>query len=219
VSRLWSGLAVRGFALGLLALGLVGGLSLGTDRQAQQRDAAGASQRTDLDDLHQQKLDAAARAQQQAVLGAAQAKADAAAQAAADKAKAADDAARKQQAASRSQDRPTTPGVPIPTSCSQFSGNQAMGCAILPQFGFGIDQMNCLVPLWTKESHWNEKSKNTSSGAYGIPQALPASKMAVYGADYLTNPVPQIKWGLNYIKGRYTSPCGAWTFWQSHGWY
>jgi hypothetical protein len=79
--------------------------------------------------------------------------------------------------------------------------------------------MNCLVPLWTKESHWNEKSKNTSSGAYGIPQALPASKMAVYGADYLTNPVPQIKWGLNYIKGRYTSPCGAWTFWQSHGWY
>jgi hypothetical protein len=73
--------------------------------------------------------------------------------------------------------------------------------------------------LWNKESHWNERSRNASSGAYGIPQALPASKMSVYGADYLTNPVPQIKWGLNYIKGRYKTPCGAWSFWQSHGWY
>ncbi len=219
MSRLWSGLVVRSFALGLLALGLAGGLALGTDRQAQQRSASGAGSHNEADDLHQHKLDAAARVQQQAALGDAQAKADAAAQAAADKAKAADDAARKQQAASRSGDRPTTPTPPIPTSCSQFSGNQAIGCAILPQFGFGLDQMNCLVPLWNKESHWNERSKNTSSGAYGIPQALPASKMAVYGADYLTNPVPQIKWGLDYIKGRYNTPCGAWSFWQSHGWY
>jgi hypothetical protein len=220
VSRPWSGLAVRSFALGLLALTLVGGLSLGAERQNQQRNtAAGTGQRTDADDVHQTKVDAAARKQQQAALDGAQAKADAAAQAAADKAKAADDAARKQQAASRSGDRPSTPTPPIPTSCSQFSGNQAIGCAILPEFGFGLDQMNCLVPLWNKESHWNERSRNASSGAYGIPQALPAGKMSVYGADYLTNPVPQIKWGLNYIKGRYRTPCGAWSFWQSHGWY
>jgi hypothetical protein len=211
---------VRSAALGLLALGLAGGLALGTDRQAQQHSAANdATQRDDAADLHQQKLDAAARTQQQAALNDAQAKADAAAQAAADKAKAADDAARKQQAASRSQDRGTTPSVPIPTSCSQFSGNQAIACAILPQFGFGIDQMNCLVPMWNKESHWNERDRNPSSGAYGIPQALPASKMATYGSDYLTNPVPQIKWGLSYIKGRYGTPCGAWSFWQGHGWY
>jgi hypothetical protein len=75
------------------------------------------------------------------------------------------------------------------------------------------------VSIWNKESGWKTTDKNSSSGAYGIPQALPASKMAAYGSDYLTNPVPQIKWGLSYIKGRYNSPCGAWSFWQSHNWY
>jgi len=217
---------MRSLSIGLLVLSLVGGIWLSTDRQEQQRGAASAAtQRSDLDDLHQLKLDAAARYQasapQRAALDDAQAKADAAAQAAADKAKAADDAARKQQPASRSQDRPgpATPAVPIPTSCNQFSGNQAIACAILPQFGFGIDQMNCLVPMWNKESGWKVTDKNPSSGAYGIPQALPATKMAAYGADYLTNPVPQIKWGLSYIKGRYKTPCGAWSFWQAHSWY
>jgi hypothetical protein len=57
------------------------------------------------------------------------------------------------------------------------------------------------------------------SGAYGIPQALPGDKMAVYGDDWQTNPTTQIKWGLNYIAGRYSTPCGAWSFWQSNGWY
>jgi hypothetical protein len=218
---------MRSLSIGLLVLSLVGGILLSTDRQAQQRKAAtAATQRSDLDDLHQLKLDMAAHyratAPQRAALDDAQAKADAAATAAADKAKAADDAARKQQEASRSKDRtspPATPGVPIPTSCSQFSGNQATACAILPQFGFGIDQMSCLVPMWNKESGWNVAARNKSSGAAGIPQALPADKMKVYGADYLTNAVPQVKWGLSYIKGRYKTPCGAWSFWQSHNYY
>ena len=79
--------------------------------------------------------------------------------------------------------------------------------------------MPCLDKMWTKESNWRTTAENPSSHSYGIPQALPASKMAVYGSDYRSNPVPQIKWGLHYIEGRYKTPCGAWTFWQAHNWY
>ena len=80
-------------------------------------------------------------------------------------------------------------------------------------------QYTCLVNLWTRESHWNYRSHNKSSGAHGIPQALPGSKMRVAGADWMTNPVTQIRWGLGYIKGRYGSPCGAWAHFRSHNWY
>ncbi|MEU5877743.1 lytic transglycosylase domain-containing protein [Spirillospora sp. NPDC047279] len=73
--------------------------------------------------------------------------------------------------------------------------------------------------LWTKESHWNERAENPSSGAYGIPQALPGSKLASAGADWRTSSPTQIAWGLGYIKARYKDPCGAWAFWQSHNWY
>jgi hypothetical protein len=126
-------------------------------------------------------------------------------------------AARNQEAASRSQERTASP--PVPASCNEFTGNRALGCAILLELGFGLDQMGCLNTLWTHESGWNERAMNPSSGAYGIPQALPASKMATFGADYQTNPVPQIRWGLDYIKNRYGSPCGAWSFWQANNWY
>jgi hypothetical protein len=80
-------------------------------------------------------------------------------------------------------------------------------------------QYTCLVKLWNRESHWNYRSHNRSSGAHGIPQAMPGSKMARVGRDWRTNPVTQIRWGLGYIKGAYGSPCGAWGHWQSHGWY
>ena len=73
--------------------------------------------------------------------------------------------------------------------------------------------------LWNRESHWNYKSHNKSSGAHGIPQALPGSKMAKVGTDWMTNPVTQIRWGLGYIKGRYGTPCGAWSHFRSHNWY
>jgi membrane-bound lytic murein transglycosylase MltF len=85
--------------------------------------------------------------------------------------------------------------------------------------GWNESQWNCLSQLWQKESEWNPTAKNSSSGAYGIPQALPGSKMATAGSDWATNPATQIKWGLDYIKGRYGSPCGAWNFWLSHNWY
>ena len=78
--------------------------------------------------------------------------------------------------------------------------------ALLAEFGFAADQFGCLDSLWTRESHWNPAPHNPSSGAYGIPQALPGSKMASAGADWATNPVTQIRWGLGYIQDRYGSP-------------
>lgn len=87
--------------------------------------------------------------------------------------------------------------------------------ALLPEFGFSDSQYGCLVNLWTGESNWNYKAWNASSGAGGIPQALPASKMASAGADWATNPVTQIRWGLGYIKNVYGTPCNAWSLWQS----
>ncbi|MGW6982227.1 aggregation-promoting factor C-terminal-like domain-containing protein [Streptomyces sp. NPDC054932] len=71
----------------------------------------------------------------------------------------------------------------------------------------------------SRESGWNHTAMNSSSGAYGLVQALPASKMASAGADWKTNPATQIKWGLDYMNDRYGSPVGAWNFWQSHHWY
>ncbi|WP_239517858.1 transglycosylase SLT domain-containing protein [Streptomyces sp. ICC1] len=71
----------------------------------------------------------------------------------------------------------------------------------------------------SRESGWNHTATNASSGAYGLVQALPASKMASAGSDWKTNPATQIKWGLDYMNSRYGSPTGAWSFWQTHHWY
>jgi hypothetical protein len=91
--------------------------------------------------------------------------------------------------------------------------------ALLSEFGWSQDQFGCLDSLWERESHWNVYADNPSSSAYGIPQALPGSKMSSAGADWATNPITQIRWGLGYIEDRYGSPCGAWGHSESHGWY
>ncbi|WP_017571832.1 aggregation-promoting factor C-terminal-like domain-containing protein [Nocardiopsis halotolerans] len=78
---------------------------------------------------------------------------------------------------------------------------------------------DCLEPLWEKESNWDHTAENPSSGAYGIPQALPGDKMASHGDDWRTNPATQIAWGLDYIEGRYGNPCGAWSHSQANNWY
>lgn len=91
--------------------------------------------------------------------------------------------------------------------------------ALLAEFGFGEDQFGCLDSLWTKESQWRVNADNPYSSAYGIPQALPGSKMASAGADWATNPVTQIRWGLGYIEDRYGSPCAAWSHSVSHNFY
>ena len=81
---------------------------------------------------------------------------------------------------------------------------------LLDEYGFSDKEYKCLNQLWTKESNWNYKARNKNSGAHGIPQALPASKMNVVSTDWRTNPVTQIRWGLRYIEDRYKNPCGAW---------
>lgn len=91
--------------------------------------------------------------------------------------------------------------------------------ALLGEFGFSSDQFGCLDSLWTKESGWRINADNPGSSAYGIPQALPGSKMASAGPDWESNAETQIRWGLGYISSRYGSPCGAWGHSQSHNWY
>ena len=86
-------------------------------------------------------------------------------------------------------------------------------------YGWSDGDFQALVKLWNKESRWNPYACNSSSGAYGIPQALPATKMSTYGTDYLTNYKTQINWGLNYIKSRYGTPTAAWNHSCSKGWY
>jgi hypothetical protein len=85
--------------------------------------------------------------------------------------------------------------------------------------GWSEGQYNCLVSLWNRESGWRVNAENSSSGAYGIPQSLPGSKMASAGNDWRTNAGTQIEWGLGYISGRYGTPCGAWAHSEAVGWY
>jgi hypothetical protein len=103
-------------------------------------------------------------------------------------------------------------GVPSPGSA------QAIARSILAAQGMGDDQYSCLVSLWNRESHWSVTAANPN-GAYGIPQAKPGNKMASAGPDWQTNATTQITWGLGYIKGRYSTPCGAWAHSQATGWY
>jgi hypothetical protein len=96
---------------------------------------------------------------------------------------------------------------------------QAIAWDMMPSFGFSPQsQFSCLNNIWTRESDWLYNAEN-ASGAYGIPQALPGSKMASAGPDWMTDPTTQIKWGLGYIQSVYGTPCNAWAFWQVHDYY
>ena len=108
---------------------------------------------------------------------------------------------------------PTVPAAPPNPGTAQ-----SIAYNMLRSFGFAHSQFGCLDNIWTRESGWRYNAEN-ASGAYGIPQALPGSKMASAGADWATNPATQISWGLGYIKSTYGTPCDAWAFWQAHGWY
>lgn len=94
-----------------------------------------------------------------------------------------------------------------------------LGQLLLAEAGFGQDQWSCLDSLWTKESGWRVDADNPTSSAYGIPQALPGSKMSSEGGDWETNAVTQIRWGLGYIENRYGTPCSAWAHSQANNWY
>ncbi|MDI2128844.1 transglycosylase SLT domain-containing protein [Yinghuangia seranimata] len=178
-------------------------VSSGVLTQADAQTAA-------YDEAQRFQAEEAARiqAEQQAAADKAAADKAAAEKAAADKAKADKAAADKAAAdrASRSDTRaPVTanPGDPRAIAQSMMSATQ----------------YQCFSNIVERESGWNYKATNASSGAYGLVQALPGSKMATAGADWRTNPETQIKWGLDYMNSRYGSPCAAWSFWQSHHWY
>ena len=161
---------------------------------------------------------AKAAAQKAAAAKAAAAKA-AAAKAAAAKAaaqQAAQEQAAQQQATQQQAAQQTTaqPATSAPSGSPQQIAEQ-----MLSQFGWSSSQFSCLQPLWALESGWNIYASNPGSGAYGIPQALPGSKMASAGPDWQSNAATQIRWGLTYIQGTYGSPCAAWSHDEADGWY
>ena len=112
------------------------------------------------------------------------------------------------------------PSVPVNAAASNPTGNRALGQQMAADmYGWSGDQWFCLEALFSRESGWNEYAANSSSGAYGIPQALPGTKMATAGSDWRTSAATQIRWGLGYIAGRYGTPCGAWSHSETKGWY
>jgi len=134
--------------------------------------------------------------------------------AAAKTAKAAADKAAAKAAAAKATKAVQAAAVTTPSGSPQQIAQQMLG-----QYGWSGGQFSCLSPLWAHESGWSVTAENASSGAYGIPQALPGSQMATAGSDWRTNAATQIKWGLTYIHDRYGSPCGAEAHEQADGWY
>ncbi|MER5351096.1 transglycosylase SLT domain-containing protein [Kitasatospora sp. NPDC002551] len=192
--------------------------NIGTQASAQQAAAdaaakAAAEQKAAEEAARQQAAaEAQAKADAAAKEAAAKAEAEKAAKAAEEKRKADEAAANRSKA--RSAMAATDSSAPAPVSVSPGSVQE------LAQQIVGNDaQFQCFSNIVKRESGWNYTATNKSSGAYGLVQALPGSKMASAGADWRTNPATQIKWGLSYMNSRYGSPCGAWSFWQSHHWY
>jgi len=167
------------------------------DAAAQAKAEADAKAQADADAKAKADADAKAKAEADArakAAAAAKAKADAEAKAAAE-------------AASRSQQRAAAP--------TTYSGTpQQIAAQIVP-----ASQLQCFSNIVAHESSWNVHATNPSSGAYGLVQALPGSKMATAGDDWRDSAATQIKWGLAYMNERYGSPCAAWSFWQAHNWY
>ncbi|MFF3563469.1 transglycosylase SLT domain-containing protein [Streptomyces sp. NPDC002574] len=222
-----SRISVRGFAVAsataVTTVGAVVGVASGSEQPGLQPVAA-TDATTVLADIPagQQVQQASLTQQVQAQTDLADASARKAAEETARKQAAKDAAARKeaekkaeerkkQEAASRAAER-----AALVVKASYTTAEvQAMAQGIIGD----SSQYQCFSNIVTRESGWNYTATNSSSGAYGLVQALPGSKMASAGADWQTNPGTQIKWGLNYMNSRYGSPCGAWSFWQNNHWY
>ncbi|WP_183154209.1 transglycosylase SLT domain-containing protein [Streptomyces shenzhenensis] len=232
-----SRISVRGFAVAsataVTAVGSVVGVASGSVAQNNDAEAA-ATDATLLADIpagQQAQVQTASLTQQadaQAIAADASAKKDAEAaarKAAAETAIAKKDAAEKAakaakereeaaKAASRSQSASAgSASFPVQSSYT-VAQIQAMARQVVAS-----SQYQCFSNIVDHESSWNYRAVNASSGAYGLFQALPGSKMSSAGADWQTNPATQIKWGLNYMDSRYGSPCDAWAFWQANHWY
>jgi hypothetical protein len=186
-------------------------LSSATDEHAAERAAAKVR---DNRDAARARLIAAKHAAQRAKSLGLQTKAIAAQEAKikAELAAAAKKAAEEKAARERAlRNRGYEPGVTDPKEIARQ--------ILKNKFGYGSNQFDCFNNIIMRESKWDINATNPSSGAYGIPQALPGSKMASEGSDWRTNPATQIIWGIKYMKGRYGSPCGAWSFKSANGWY
>jgi hypothetical protein len=122
--------------------------------------------------------------------------------------------ARRQAARKRAAELAASKAVP-----AESGSPRQIAQAMLGSFGWSSSQFSCLDPLWEHESRWSVTAANPGSGAFGIPQALPGSRMVSAGPDWQTSAATQITWGLRYIRGTYGSPCAAWSHEQAAGWY
>jgi hypothetical protein len=234
-----SRISVRGFAVAsataVTTVGAVVGVASGEPQPANDNIETTASDATLLSDIpagQQAQVQTASLSQQADAQAAAadafaqksaeesariQAAKDAKAKKAAadDKVEAAKKAAKEKKEAEEQADSSSTISLSASAGGSYSVAEvQAMARQIMSG-----DQFQCFSNIVTHESGWNYKAVNPSSGAYGLVQALPGSKMSSVGSDWQTNPATQIKWGLNYMNNRYDSPCGAWAFWQANGSY
>jgi hypothetical protein len=119
------------------------------------------------------------------------------------------------------QTAPAQQAAPVAAVTAPVSSGSAqqIAMAMLASYGWSSGQFGCLDSLWEEESGWNVYAYNPGSGAYGIPQALPGSKMASAGPDWQSDAATQIRWGLSYIQATYGSPCAAWSHEEATGWY
>lgn len=184
----------------------------------QQEKKAEATEAYAVWKAEQDRIAAEAAAAAEAARVAAEAEAARVAAEAAAKAQAEADA--KRAAASQKSSRASARTAPPAAAGPVASGSpREIGLQMVLARGWSEAQFACLDKLYMKESGWNPNAHNRSSGAHGIPQALPGSKMASHGSDWQTNPATQIAWGLDYIAGRYGDPCGAWSHSQAKNWY
>ncbi|MEV5530789.1 lytic transglycosylase domain-containing protein [Streptomyces prunicolor] len=231
-----SRISVRGFAVAsataVTAVGSVVGVASGSVAQAQNNDAETTAADTtllaDIPSGQQAQVQTASLTQQadaQAIQADASAKKDAeesARLAAAKTAVAKKAAAEKAEKAAKEKAEAKAAAAKAGSSSSSFPVQssytvaqiQSMAASMVPS-----GQFQCFSNIVDHESSWNYRAVNASSGAYGLFQALPGSKMSSVGSDWQTNPATQIKWGLNYMDSRYGSPCEAWSFWQANNWY
>ncbi|MFJ9006689.1 transglycosylase SLT domain-containing protein [Streptomyces canus] len=226
-----SPISVRGFAVAsataVTAVGSVVGVASGSVAQPNDAEATAADMTllADIPAGEQAQVQTASLTQQadtQAIAADASAKKvaeesarKAAAKSAIEKKEAAEKAAKEAKERAEAKEKASRSSSSFPVQSSYTVAQiQSMAASMVPS-----GQFQCFSNIVDHESSWNYRAVNASSGAYGLFQALPGSKMSSVGSDWQTNPATQIKWGLNYMDSRYGSPCEAWSFWQANNWY
>ena len=234
-----SRISVRGFAVAsataVTAVGSVVGVASGSVAQNNDGEAtaSGTTLLADIPAGQQAQVQTASLTQQAETMAiAADASAKKDAEEAARKAAAETAVAKKQEAAEKAAkaEKEAKERAEAKAAASRSAVRDASDIAVQSSYSVAdvqaiarqlvpADQFQCFSNIVDHESSWNYRADNPTSDAYGLVQALPGSKMASAGADWMTNPATQIKWGLGYMNDRYGSPCGAWNFWQANNWY